>query len=369
MSNKWILSATEIETFETCRKKWAYLYLDEFRPPQSKAAALGSLVHEVLEKHLTGYSINYETPQGLIASAGLHFLPSRLPQTDVEKPIFFLRDGLTFHGYIDFFEQVGSQTWLIGDHKTTSSLNRVLTSAELKANTQANIYAQWAFIEKGANNVRLKWIYYRTQSTPKAISVEAELTKDEAEQNFIRITKTANDIIRIAKTKSSSLEQPKNFSACFKYGRCHFYEQCKSRQKTTAVTYNIHPATMEREKTIAREIKEQKLSSQCKDEQKSFHLFVDCLPTKNAEPYERTLELSELLKPILIKIQTEKELSHYRLAGYGQHVGIIANYLREHLLKEAYDAKTAILSSVKTPEGCDTLQTLTSQAGLVVRGF
>lgn len=103
--------------------------------------------------------------------------------------------------------------------------------------------------------------------------------------------------------------------------------------------------------------------------QKSFHLFIDCVPTKNEAPYERTVELSEILKPVLTKIQTEKELSHYRLAGYGQHVGLIANYLSEHLRNTAYDNRTAVLSSVKTPEGCDTLQTLTAAAGQVVRGF
>ena len=102
---------------------------------------------------------------------------------------------------------------------------------------------------------------------------------------------------------------------------------------------------------------------------KSFHLFVDCMPTKSDATYERTIELSDLLKPVLTKIQIEKELSHYRLAGYGQHVGLIANYLSEHLKSIAYDDHTAILSSVKTPEGCDTLQTLTAMAGQVVRGF
>lgn len=100
----------------------------------------------------------------------------------------------------------------------------------------------------------------------------------------------------------------------------------------------------------------------------SFHLYVDCAPTKSKD-YEHTIELSELLEPVLSKIKTEKELSHYRLAGYGQHVGLIANYLTEHLHESAYDHRTAILSSIKSPEGCDTLQTLSAAAGFVVRGF
>ena len=321
------------------------------------AAQFGVSVHEVLQKYLTGFSINYQTSEGRVASPGLSYLPKRLPKENVERAIFFLKHGLMFHGYIDFFEQVGSQTWLIGDHKTCSNFSRVLTIDELKRDTQANIYAQWAFTEKAAKIVKLRWVYYRTQSLPKSVCIEAELNKKEADENFSRIAKTADDIINTVKNKASSSSQPKNTSACFKYGRCPFYAQCKHALETTAIS--DRPLTPK-----PREDKEHDMPSS-----KSFHLFVDCVPTKNESPYERTVELSELLKPVLTKIQTEKELSHYRLAGYGQHVGLIAKYLSEHLRNTAYDSHTAILSSVKTPEGCDTLQTLTAAAGQVVRGF
>lgn len=354
LSSKWILSATEIETFELCRRKWAYHYLDAVKPPPSKAAQFGLSVHRYLERYLTGDSPDHQSPEGRVASAGLQHLPPKLPRENVERPIFFHNRGHIFHGYIDFFEQLGSQTWLIGDHKTSSILSRALSADELKKNTQANVYAQWAFAEKNAELIQLRWIYYRTSSTPKSIVVDAELTKAEANDNFARIAYIADDIVSIARERPPSASLPKNLSACFKYGRCPFYAQCKS---SSFSNNDILDA------------KESHLSSRQDDSKKSFHLYVDCVPTKNDVPYKRTVELAELLQPVLKKIQTEKELSHYRLAGYGQHVGLIANYLREHLIKEAFDDDTAILSSAKTPEGCDTLQTLTSHAGLVVRGF
>ena len=101
----------------------------------------------------------------------------------------------------------------------------------------------------------------------------------------------------------------------------------------------------------------------------SFHLYVDCLPIKNEFNYEQIIGLSELLKPVLEKIQSEKNLSHYRFAGYGQHIALIASYLSEHLKHKAYDNRTAILSSVKTPEGSDTFHTLDAAAGRVVQGL
>jgi RecB family exonuclease len=358
LSNKWILSATEIDTFKTCRRKWAYQYVDGIKPATSKAAQFGSLVHGFLEKYLTGYSINYDTPEGRVASPGLHYLPKQLPKENVERQFFFKKHGIIFNGYIDFFEQLGSQTWLIGDHKTASKLSSALSNDALKNNIQANIYAQWAFVEKNADMVKLRWVYYKTQSTPKALCIETDLTKQEAEDNFSYIVKTAEEILSIIKEKPLSASLPKNLNACFKYGRCAFYSQCKNSSGTA--TFVKHPCSPK--------IKEADLSL-CHDKATSFHLFIDCVPVKNSSNYERTIELSELLKPVLTKIQTEKELSHYRLAGYGQHVGLIANYLSEHLKNNAYDNRTAILSSSKTPEGCDTLQTLTAAAGQVVRGF
>ena len=171
------------------------------------------------------------------------------------------------------------------------------------------------------------------------------------------ILAAAKTIERYSEQKPSPKQLPKSIASCFKYGRCPFYAHCKSDQRTTAI------------KTTHREFKEFVVPSSSDLRPKSFHLYVDCVPTKSDTAYDRTLELSDLLKPILTKIQTEKELSHYRLAGYGQHVGLIANYLSDYLKDSAYDNRTAILSTMKTPEGCDTLQTLTAMAGQVVRGF
>jgi len=354
VSNKWILSATEIETFELCRRKWAYQYLDNIKPQPSKAAQFGSAVHTFLQKYLTGNDINYETAEGRVASPGLAYLPQLLPQRFVERQVFFAKDGFIFQGIIDFLESLGNRKWLIGDHKTCSSLTYALSSQELKKNIQANIYAHWAFLEEDAEEVSLKWIYYRTKSTPKAICVESTLTHDEAERNFEPITHAANEIKRIVDSKAKSSSLPKNESACFKYGPCPFLAKCRPN----SIRYQVKTTEVFKMSVPAPEIRKS-----------AFHLYVDCAPVKSDAGYEHTIELSELLKPVLQKIKEEKELSHYRLAGYGQHVGLIANYLGEHLKNNPYDNRTAVLSSTKTPEGCDTLQTLSAAAGRVVRGF
>jgi len=369
LSNKQIFSATEIDSFLLCRKKWAFSYLDNLDPAPSKATELGSAVHKVLENYLRTNSITYDTTEGRIASTGLKFLPENLDPAHIERHIFFSIEAHIFHGFIDFFHHLGSQIWLIGDHKTCSSFSSALKPEELKTNTQANIYAQWAFRERNADTVKLKWIYYRTKSTPEARLVEASLTKDEALENFQPILQAANDIKKLLDEKALAKDQPKNLSACFKYGRCPYYAACKYDSKEIPTDQNNQleaSATRENSKYTHTESFSINKSN---IKQEAFHLFIDCAPTKTGGDYQQTIELSELLKPILTKINTEKELKHYRLAGYGQHVGLIANYLTEHLKINPYDNRTAVLSSLRTPEGCDTLQTLTAAAGKVVRGF
>ena len=358
LSSKWIFSASEIDTFLTCRKKWAFRYLDGMEEQPSKAAELGKAVHQVLERYLKTKSIKDESIEEKIAAPGLKFLPPNLDPSNIEKQIFFGIEGHIFHGYIDFYDHVGSQIWLVGDHKTCSTFATALTPDDLKTNVQANVYAQWLFTEKNADTVELRWIYYRTKSTPDARVIEATLTKEEAARNFKPILETVGEIKKLveAKTKSKDLERTE--SACFKYGRCPYYVACK---------YGA-PATTEPNKTTE-EASKISLNNESSPTSESFHLFIDCAPTKAGTAYKQTIELSDLLKPVLTKIQQEKELSHYRLAGYGQHVGLIANYLTAYLKDNTYDSQTAILSSLKTPEGCDTLQTLSAAAGKIVRGF
>jgi len=245
LSNKWILSATEIDTFETCRRKWAFHYLDGIKSPASKSAELGLLVHDYLQSYLSGKSTDQETTESKIASSGLMYLPKKLPPENTERHFAFTANSHVFQGYIDFFENLGSQKWLIGDHKTCSSLSYALSPEQLKKNIQANVYAQWAFREKDAKEVILKWVYYRTKSKPKALCVETALTFDEAQRNFEPIAKAADAIKNIIAAPRNLANFPKNESACFKYGPCPFYAQCrphsiKYKSKPTEVFTMVH---------------------------------------------------------------------------------------------------------------------------------
>lgn len=269
-----------------------------------------------------------------------------------------------FHGFIDFYQSIGNNTWLIGDHKTCSSFDRALSPTSLKKDLQANIYARWAFNNLSAEKVRLRWIYYQTKSRNQSRCVEVELDHQENLDSCHSIFASAKEIESLVEAKRESFTLPKDTSSCFKYGRCPYFAMCKDDRRSITKA----PRKILSRDTIFSPKESYPIMSSATNNP-SFHLYVDCLPTKCDAAYERTIELSDLLKPIFTQIQNEKELSHYRLLGFGQHVGLIATYLSEHLKNTSYDNRTAILSSVKTPEGCDTLQTLIAAAGQVTRGF
>jgi len=46
------LSASQIQTFTECQRKWAWRVLDGVEEPPNKAAELGGQVHAELEKYL-----------------------------------------------------------------------------------------------------------------------------------------------------------------------------------------------------------------------------------------------------------------------------------------------------------------------------
>lgn len=357
LAKRWLHSASEIDTFRSCQRKWGYRYIDHICPPPSKSAQLGSSVHTALETFLIGGKTDTKSPLWKIIEPGLKFLPHDLQKNQVEKHFAFVEGKLFFHGFIDFYQDVGQKTWLIGDHKTSSSFNHALSAKTLKSDLQANIYARWAFNNLSADKVKLRWIYYQTKNKNQSRCIEAELNHQENLDNCQPIFELAKEIESLIDAGRESSTLPKNTSSCFKYGRCPYFSTCKNDNRTVANS-NAQYVPKENDSVMS--------STQ---NNSSFHLYVDCLPIKSDPAYEKTIELSDLLKPIFHQIQTEKELKHYRLLGYGQHVGLIATYLSEHLKNTDYDKRTAILSSVKTPEGCDTLQTLISAAGQVTRGF
>src|SRR5271166_3166193 len=208
------LSASQVQTFSDCQRKWAWKYVAGVEEPPSPAAELGRAVHAELEKYLRGGEINFTTEVGYIAAAGLEHLPK--PGTlglRVEEEFHF--EGPSGHSYLGYkdLEVPGvvqlAQIGIVYDHKTTSDLKWQKTEDDLKKDVQATLYAVDYFRNHpDESEVELRWVYYQTNAWNRFLEIE-----------------------QIAETMSTAaekqpLELPPNINHCSAYGGCPHQGRC-----------------------------------------------------------------------------------------------------------------------------------------------
>lgn len=216
------LSASQIQTFSDCQRKWAWRYVEGIEEPPSPAAERGKEVHAVLEKYLSGGEIDFTTEIGYIAAAGLEHLPKPgTPGLSIEQEFHF--EGPSGHSYLGYkdLEQLGSVT----DHKTTSDLKWQKTPEDLKKDIQATLYAVDYFRKyPEENDVELRWVYYQTRNTRKSAITRLRVHQPETWQRFLEIEQIAEQM-EVASSKRA-LDLPPNINHCSAYGGCPHQGRC-----------------------------------------------------------------------------------------------------------------------------------------------
>lgn len=95
-------SASQIETFRRCPRKWFFAKILGYPSPSTPALELGVAVHEELERYLLA-----STTPGPIASAGLDLLPKPPVDPELVEAFFALVDPslpVPIVGKIDLLE-------------------------------------------------------------------------------------------------------------------------------------------------------------------------------------------------------------------------------------------------------------------------
>jgi hypothetical protein len=227
------VSASEIETYDLCNRRWAFIYIEGKRPPPNDSAALGTRVHAILEKWLRdGTAPDTWTPEGEIAASGLHLLPApKTPTLVTEEEFRFTSRRAWYLGYKDFRYRDASGLLHVGDHKTTKSMVWAKSTDEILAHPQALIYAVDEFF-KNPNDDRLAldWIYYKTTGSRKAEPRFQIVTKDVvAEMFFEHVDPVAGEITQLhheVPVGTSALDFRPDFRACDAFGGCAFLSIC-----------------------------------------------------------------------------------------------------------------------------------------------
>jgi hypothetical protein len=220
-----VLSASQIQSFVDCERRWGFRYLEGVQTPPHPSAELGTATHLVLAKYLeTGLPPNPSTREGKIALPGIKYLP--VPGVaQVEQPFTFTTEVASYRGFIDFqYEEDGIP--IVGDHKTTASFYFGLRPHDLLTAIQPTIYAKKAFLGSDTDIVRMRWVYYATKGKSRAELVQIDYPRATLEKSMAPIEDAAKKVLAHYAAKPPVKELRPNFYSCDQYGGCPFRARC-----------------------------------------------------------------------------------------------------------------------------------------------
>lgn len=235
------VSASQIETWHGCRRKWAWRNVARIEAPPHASAALGSRIHKQLELYLTGEPFDYSTP--VMRAAAEMAIPSianlpppKSPGMLVETPFNFdLRDGsVLFRGIIDVLLPDGgvvpgceAGSPIVVDHKSTKSRRYIKSVETLTTDVQAMIYAYHAMTIFRVNAVQLLWNYCFTAGAPATERRHLKVLQPQVVDQFLGpISAAAAEITTTYAAQPNPLELPPSTEHCDAYGGCPYKLHC-----------------------------------------------------------------------------------------------------------------------------------------------
>lgn len=253
------ISASAIETFNDCKRKWWYGYVERIRGPKSPAAERGDKIHDLAERYLKG-EVDEEELEGEDAKwfrylePGLPFAPSPEEVAEgawgvedwVEEPC----GPLNFVGKVDFYTKpLGARLDppVIGDWKTTSNKRWrwSKTPSQLWAFLQPRVYAYALHKDDPPKSVDFQHVNLQSQGVPDAMEVWAEdVPWQEILDTWEEVTKVAEQMAAIATNNEEPTDVNPNTKACKKYGGCEYADMCPASPRNR-VTPNIQQVEIE----------------------------------------------------------------------------------------------------------------------------
>lgn len=209
-------SATRVQTWRRCRRKWFLSEVAGLRNVETEAQARGKAFHKELE--------NWFLSEGdiLPESPAARAIASTWPSpglTDYESEVSFREeiDGVIWAGKVDLIQYMTDGP-VVGDHKTVWDKKGVPNS--LRDELQPNLYL------KAMQGQYTRWVYaYPTdkEKTKYGITI---LELDAVNESVI--SDACRDARQIeADVATGELSAfPENRKACFSYGRCEYFDIC-----------------------------------------------------------------------------------------------------------------------------------------------
>ena len=235
--SRW--SASQVDTYNTCNRKWWFNKILGIETPPHPSAVIGTEVHAQLEAYL-----EEKAPAdslGPIARTALPFAPK--PGTVyIEQSIEELglvAGGLPALGYIDVLDLTGDIPQVL-DWKTTSNFRYAKTEDELLRNVQMSVYARatLAMCDRldvpEPTNVRVTHVAMLTKAPHEARRTSALMPRKTIHENWSSIDRTVLSMRETATCETPDKVTPTK-SACSAYGGCPFLDRCRALEATRSI--------------------------------------------------------------------------------------------------------------------------------------
>lgn len=397
-------SASQVNTFESCARKWGWIYLDKLQTPQHPSAQLGTEIHAFLEHQLLFRKQwgRFDEPWAPAAfwdltSAGrAHWPGINFETVRVEQEFDKLSiGGHAFRGYIDATWTDDNGEVHVLDHKTTSNFRYAKKPNDLLVDVQATIYVPAAlkiWKKKVSDPVHMHWVYYKTKQPYDGKRTYLVVKKADVAGRLSKIVESADKMAAALSAGCRARDMEPNWDACYMYGGCPFKSRCEVEAKViggnmgkateilarlgnkadrptepagkpalnppAAASGGTSAAPTEPAPAPAPAAAPEKKEKETK--RKKLTLYIDCMPTKGAG---KVIDASELIDRALASLDSP----HYKLEDYGKGAGLFAVALKRQI--EENGTPDAMFLSLGTTEGRDACQTLVSYADNVIRGM
>lgn len=217
-------SPSQFKTARACERRWYLEKVEGFGSPPTRATALGSEVHAILEAYQRTDAAPPDNDAGRVAAPVLPLLPPRRDVVLIEEERTFILplSGAAVLCRIDFAtkNQAGHvEPW---DFKTTSSPKYAQTPETLATDLQMACYAHAL---SPAADVRVRHLVTLTRGKPRAWEVSAPSWLDSRAEIIHSLDVLAERLIDL-RTDGRRDAARKNLDACNDYGGCPHRGRC-----------------------------------------------------------------------------------------------------------------------------------------------
>lgn len=290
------ISASQIKTFNLCRKKWYFEKVEKLpRGETSYGATFGTVLHGVLERihrdtepYPPGWNALLRHGDTEIAKALVGLYTPVEGVEGIEHRIdMHVIDGINLIGYIDLYKKA-----CIIDHKSSKALKWTLDSKELAGDLQMLIYAKWALDHEHPRPkvVELRHNLFIRTPPAKFREVVAYATAGAITEKWYQVQETAL-VMKETRDRGSPPEVELG-DHCHAFGGCPYAHVCSG--VVSLEEFKERPDPRKRESKMPSRKKIVAESGPLK----GVTLYVGCVPIKREAP-GRYISLDALFMEVL----------------------------------------------------------------------